>query len=182
MSNILEDMQSAVVAEAAAGGIAKSRRDIDVHRVYAIQGLAGASVVTALMLFNIGPTVWVFAAMLPPAMLSLIVEGRLIGNGKRDGQGGAAYTLTHLLGALCTHALVAKLAGWRWAAMGWWWAAFCAAIPIFAIAAGCGLLIQAAIGGWALVAIGVGAARVRALTVLSRAVDAQGNQETGGAS
>ncbi|MEB8494703.1 hypothetical protein [Acidithiobacillus ferriphilus] len=181
MSNILEDMQSAVIKEAASGKIAQSRRIVTARRVYALQSFAGATVVTALMLVSAGtPGCWLSSALLMPATFSLVIELGLAGDGKRDVErgGGVGYALDYVLSRACWKALTAKLGGRRWAAMGRWWAAFVVGLPVFAVIAALLFLLRVAAGAdWPLIAIGAvamvtSARRVRTLTALVRAIDA----------
>ena len=181
MSNVLEQMQQAVVAEAASGKIAQSRGIVAARRVYAMQSLAGATVVTALMLVSAGtPGCWISASLLMPATFSAVIELGLAGDGERDAErgGGLGYTLDYALSRVCRGALNAKLGGRRWTAIGRWWMSFVVAIPFFAVIAGLLLLLRVAVGAdWPLIAIGVvamvtSARRVRTLTALVRAIDA----------
>ena len=182
MSNILEDMQSAVIKEAASGKIAQSRGIVAARRSYAMQSLAGATVVTGLMVISAGtPGCWISASLLMPATFSAVIELGLAGDGERDAErgGGLGYTLDYVLSRVCRWALNAKLSGRRWKAIGRWWAAFAVAVPFFAVIAGLLLLLRVAVGAdWPLIAIGVvamvtSAKRVRTLSALVRAIDAR---------
>lgn len=182
MSNILEQMQETVIKQAASGKIAQSRRIVTARRVYALQSLAGAAVVTGLMLVSAGtPGCWISASLLMPATFSAVIELGLAGDGERDTErgGGLGYTLDYVLGRACRGALNEKLSGRRWKAIGRWWMSFVVAIPFFAVIAGLLLLLRVAVGAdWPLIAIGVvamvtSAKRVRTLSALVRAIDAR---------